>query len=78
MAWTEAMDAQLIELRRQRLNSVQIAEKMGLSKSQVKNRARRIGLTFNGCGPSLRGDTDGHRAADEKSAQLLREAGVWI
>lgn len=72
------MDEQLRCLAASRLSSAQTAVHMGLSREQVKKRAVRIGVRFGRYSVNQRGANGGHRAADERSAELLRQAGVRL
>lgn len=77
--WTPEMDERLTELARMRLTTYQAAKQMGLKREQVKKRSVRIGVRF-GRYTRLQQEvgTEGHIPADERSAELLRAAGVRI
>jgi len=72
------MDEEMRTLAALRLSSTQAAEVMGLSAISVKKRAQRIGLRFGRYTVNQLRSEKGHRAADERSAELLRQAGVRI
>ena len=78
LTWTPEMDERLAFLAASQLSSTQTAALMGVSKECVKKRAARIGVRFGRYPVNLRGCGSGHRAADERSAELLRQAGVRI
>lgn len=71
------MDEEMRTLAALRLSSTQAAEVMGLTGEQVKKRAARIGVRFMRYSINQRNGGE-HRAADERSAELLRQAGVRI
>lgn len=72
------MDERLILLAASRLSSTDTAIAMGLTQGSVKKRAARIGIKFGRYTVNQRGLPNNHRAADERSAELLRQAGVRI
>lgn len=78
--WTDELDAQLKQLWERKLHSKEIAERMGISVFAVRGRAQRLGFkfrrppTYGGFGSK----NGSHVAADERSAELLRAAGVRI
>lgn len=72
------MDERLAFLAASQLSSTQTAALMGVSKESVKKRAARIGVRFVRYPINLRGCVSGHRAADARSAELMRQAGVRI
>lgn len=78
MPWTEAMDRELKDLIGMKLSSVQIANKMGLSKNSVVNRARRTGVKFYRSSYRLKIDTTGHRPFTARCREILREHGVML
>lgn len=78
LTWTPEMDERLAFLAASQLSSTQTAALMGVSKESVKKRAARIGVRFGRYSGSQRGCAGGHRAADARSAELLRQAGVRI
>lgn len=78
MPWTEAMDRKLQELSDMKLSSVEIARKMGLSKSSVANRARRKGIKFYRSSCRMKVDTTGHRPFTPRCGEILREHGVVL
>lgn len=76
--WTPELDAQLIECRDLRLTTFEAAKRMGLKRELIKKRSVKIGVRF-GRYTKLQAELEnGHRAADERSAELLRAAGVRI
>ena len=77
--WTPEMDARLIDLIGQRKTTYQAAKELGLKRETVKKRSVKIGVRF-GRWTKLTRDisTDGHKAADERSAELMRAAGIKI
>jgi hypothetical protein len=76
--WTPETDAKLQGLVAQGLSSTEIAAEMGMTYCAVKRRACRMGLRFERYSPKLRGVPSGHRAADERSAQILRQIGMRV
>ena len=72
------MDERLAFLAASQLSSTQTAALMGVSKESVKKRAARVGVRFVRCPINQRGCAGGHRAADARSAELLRQAGVRV
>jgi hypothetical protein len=51
---------------------------MGLPHERVKKRAARIGVRFGRYTAAQKNTPGGHRAADERSAELLRQVGMRI
>ena len=76
--WTTEMDERLRLLAASRLSSTETAVAMGLTAASVKHRARRLGVRFGRYTVNQRGLPGGHRAADARSAELLKQAGVMI
>lgn len=75
--WTPEQDAEIRRLAASRLSSTQTARLMGLTGEQVKKRAARLGVRFGRYSVNQRSGGE-HRAADARSAELLRQAGVQI
>lgn len=78
--WTPEMDAALKQWWLDQLQSYEIAERLGVSQKSVQGRAQRLGMRFARLKtrrkrPFVPGN---HRPADERSAELLRAAGVRI
>jgi hypothetical protein len=79
--WSREDDYVLKTLAREGRHVGQIAEAMGMTASSIRGRAKRLGLHLAPMprAPNQRpGRTDGHRAADERSAEILRAAGCKI
>lgn len=73
--WTPEEDEQLTHLVRSSMSSTKAAVILGKSSSALKKRCRKLGLHFSRS-PNL--SCEGHIPADQKSAELLRAAGVRI
>jgi hypothetical protein len=73
--WTPELDAKLIELIKQAVSSEKASRQLGISAKSVKRRSTQLGLRFVR-NPAL--TSAGHIPADQKSAELLRAAGVPI
>ena len=76
--WTQEMDAHLIELIGQCKSSTEAAKVMGLNRECVKKRSVKIGVRFRRYTKLTRNLDSNHVAADERSRELLRKAGVRI
>lgn len=72
------MDEQIRLSAALRLSSRETAERLGMPHERVKKRAARIGVRFGRYTAAQKNAPGGHRAADERSAELLRQAGVRI
>jgi hypothetical protein len=76
--WTEEMDAAL-RVGWRTMPAYDLARHIGVSESALSNRAKRLDL-----GPSGRDRRDwrppecSHAAADERSAEILRRAGMQV
>ncbi len=76
--WTPELDARLIECVGRKMTTYQAAKEMGIRRETVKKRSVVIGVRF-GRYTKLQAQIDNcHIAADERSAELLRAAGVRI
>ena len=78
LTWTKEMDEQLVPLAASQLSSTQVAVIMNMSRESIKKRAQRIGVRFLRYSVNQHKLVNGHRPADERSAELLRQAGVRI
>lgn len=78
--WTDELDETLRNYWQQKMKSSEVAERMGISVFAVRGRAAILGIKFRRP-PSYGGfgsKNGSHVAADERSAELLRAAGVRI
>ena len=78
MAWTEKRIEELRSLWQQRLSCLEVAQRMGVSPSAVKNRAAREGMRFVRTDNRLSGDGSGHIPATPRCGEILRAAGWRI
>jgi len=78
MPWTEKQVAELRSLWQQRLSSFEIAERMGVSRSAVKNRAAREGLRFLRQDSRMKQEDIGHIPATPRCGEILRAHGWRI
>lgn len=80
MTWTAERDEQLRDFYHAHMPSWEIAEKLGVSQKSVQGRAQRLGMRFERSNIRHRRVlfSNGHKPADERSAELLRNAGVRI
>lgn len=80
--WTAERCMILRECRDEGMHADDIAAKLGTTSSAVRSRAARMGIAFvkQKTRRKARANPrrEGHKAADEKSAELLRAAGVDI
>ena len=70
------MDDELRRLSDELLSCTEISRRMGVSKNAVFSRAKRTKVKLKSRNKAF--VQNGHRAADERSAELLRQAGVRI
>ena len=74
--WTQERDQELLQWIHCGVSSSRAAKEMGISQSSAKKRSLRMGVHFKRRYTDL--SSEGHRAVDERSAELLRAAGVRI
>jgi len=81
MTWTPEREAQLREWWAEQVHSYEIAERLGVTPKAVRGKANRLGLRFEKMAYVRRKPLPprgSHRPADDRSAELLREAGrAW-
>lgn len=72
------MDALIREAIQQRKSSTEVAEEFGVHPKTVRRWSHQIGCRFERYAKHTRSQDRNHIAADERSAELLRKAGVRI
>lgn len=79
MKWTEEMNAEIVRLRDQGMTIREASLAMNVPYTALKGHTLRAGISFDKY-MRLHKETVArcHKAADERSAQLLREAGFEI
>lgn len=78
--WTPELDDLLKRYWAAKLQCYQVAEKLGVSTKAVQGRANRLGMYFERSKTRRQRpvEVNGHKPFDERSAELLRAAGVRI
>jgi len=69
--WTEEKLAELVSLARAGFSSAAIAKRLGVSRSAAAHRGKRLGISFSRKPKVIAKAEPGHRAADERSRQIL-------
>jgi hypothetical protein len=78
--WTPELDAMLKRYWAEKLQCYQVAEIFNVSPKAVQGRANRLGIFFERSKTRRQRpvQANGHKPFDERSAELLRAAGVRI
>lgn len=79
--WTPALDARLVEMIDSGVCAHDAGVALGISANSVRQRAFRLGRRFARQRFAVRlnaGVDANHRAADERSAEILRNVGMRI